>query len=65
MSAALAADPLGAPRRRLRLPRRSIRLRLTVLYGSLFLGSGVALLGITYLLVGREYHGGLFNRALI
>jgi hypothetical protein len=35
----------------LRVPSRSVRLRLTVLYGSLFLLSGVVLLAITYLLV--------------
>jgi signal transduction histidine kinase len=33
------------------LPRRTVRLRLTVLYGALFLISGAALLGVTYLLV--------------
>src|SRR5262249_11295563 len=35
---------------RLRLPRRTVRLRLTVLYGSLFLVCGAALLGVTYIL---------------
>jgi signal transduction histidine kinase len=34
--------------------RRSVRFRLTVLYGGLFLVSGTALLAITYLLVRRE-----------
>jgi signal transduction histidine kinase len=33
---------------------RSVRFRLTVLYGALFLVSGTALLAITYLLVRRE-----------
>jgi len=33
------------------LPRRTVRLRLTVLYSTLFLASGVALLAITYVLV--------------
>ena len=33
------------------LPRRTVRLRLTLLYGSLFLASGAVLLTITYLLV--------------
>jgi len=33
------------------LPRRSVRLRLTLLYGGMFLASGVVLLTITYLLV--------------
>jgi signal transduction histidine kinase len=35
----------------LRLPRRSVRLRLTMHYGIMFLLSGAALLGITYVLV--------------
>ena len=33
------------------LPRRTVRLRLTVLYGALFLASGAALLAITYFFV--------------
>jgi signal transduction histidine kinase len=32
-------------------PRRSIRLRLTLIYGALFLASGIALLAVTYVLV--------------
>jgi signal transduction histidine kinase len=36
-----------------RLPARSVRVRLTALYGSLFLLCGAALLVITYLLVSR------------
>src|ERR1700730_3473943 len=39
-----------APRRMLHLPSRTVRLRLTLLYGGLFLVSGVALLAATYLL---------------
>ncbi len=39
------------PGRWQRLPRRSIRLRLTMLFGGLFLASGAALLAITYFLV--------------
>jgi len=39
-----------APRRMLRLPSRTVRLRLTLLYSGLFLVSGVALLATTYLL---------------
>jgi signal transduction histidine kinase len=35
------------------LPRRTIRLRLTVIYGGLFLVSGAALLAITYVLVSN------------
>jgi signal transduction histidine kinase len=38
------------PRSALRLPSRTIRLRLTLLYGGLFLVSGAVLLAITYLL---------------
>ncbi len=36
-----------------RLPRRTLRLRLTILYGSVFLISGVTLLAITYGLLIR------------
>jgi signal transduction histidine kinase len=35
----------------LRLPRRTVRLRLTVVYAALFLASGAGLLAITYVLV--------------
>jgi signal transduction histidine kinase len=35
------------------LPRLTVRLRLTALYGALFLASGIALLSITYVLVSR------------
>jgi len=38
------------PRRLLHLPSRTVRLRLTLLYGGLFLVSGLALLATTYLL---------------
>ncbi len=40
------------------LTQRSVRMRLTVLYGSLFLVSGAALLSLTYLLVGHATAGG-------
>lgn len=33
------------------LPRRTVRLRMTMLYGALFLASGASLLAITYILV--------------
>jgi signal transduction histidine kinase len=36
-----------------RLPARTIRLRLTLVYGGLFIASGAALLAITYVLVGH------------
>jgi signal transduction histidine kinase len=42
------------PRRWLRLPRRTVRLRLTLLYGGLFLLAGAGLLAITYGLVADE-----------
>jgi signal transduction histidine kinase len=35
------------------LPGRTVRLRLTALYGALFLSSGIALLSVTYLLLNR------------
>ena len=48
------------PRRRsprwLRLPRRTARLRLTVLYGAAFLACGAAVLALTYLLYGGTVH---------
>jgi signal transduction histidine kinase len=40
-----------------RLPRRTVRLRLTLLYGGLFLVSGVVLLAVTYLLVTNRIFG--------
>ena len=39
----------------LRRPRRSVRLRLTLLYGGLFLLSGTVLLAITYVLVAHRF----------
>jgi signal transduction histidine kinase len=39
------------------LPRRTVRLRLTLLYGGLFLLSGIGLLSITYLLVRHATEG--------
>jgi signal transduction histidine kinase len=38
-------------------PRRTVRLRLTLLYGGLFLVSGVVLLAVTYLLVTNKLFG--------
>ena len=38
------------PRRLHHLPSRTVRLRLTLLYGGLFLVSGLVLLAIMYLL---------------
>jgi signal transduction histidine kinase len=48
--------PRPDPPHRLRLPRRSARLRLTVLYGAAFVvcgACGAALLAVTYLLYGH------------
>jgi signal transduction histidine kinase len=42
------------PRRRRWLPRPTVRLRLTLLYGSLFLVAGALLLGITYALAAKN-----------
>ena len=41
-----------------RAPRRTVRLRLTLLYGALFLLAGAVLLTITYLLVANHLNGG-------
>ena len=41
---------LSGPARRPGLPRRTVRLRLTALYGALFLASGAGLLAVTNLL---------------
>jgi signal transduction histidine kinase len=38
----------------------SIRLRLTLVYGGLFLGSGAVLLAVTYALVRHQYTGDFF-----
>jgi signal transduction histidine kinase len=53
-------DRSTALRSRLHLPRRTVRLRLTLLYGGLFLLAGVALLAITYALVGNSKESRLF-----
>ncbi len=47
----------GTGRRRFRLPGRTIRVRLTLLYSGLFLASGAGLLALTYLLVARHLDG--------
>jgi signal transduction histidine kinase len=49
----MGAHPRLAPPSWLRLPRRTARLRLTALYGGLFLLSGVALVAVTYVLFER------------
>jgi signal transduction histidine kinase len=42
---------------RVRRPRRTVRLRLTLLYGGLFIVCGAGLLTITYVLVSSSTHG--------
>ncbi|HEU5333872.1 MAG TPA: ATP-binding protein [Actinocrinis sp.] len=44
------------PRRWAALPRRTVRLRLTALYGALVLGSGALMLGLTYALAANWLH---------
>jgi signal transduction histidine kinase len=44
----------------LRLPTRTIRMRLTLAYGGLFLASGAALLTLTYFLARQQYTRGFF-----
>jgi signal transduction histidine kinase len=52
---------MSAMRRlRAQLPAPTIRLRLTLIYGGLFLCSAAALLAITYSLVNHQYTGSFF-----
>jgi len=51
-----------APRSWLRLPARSARLRLTLLYGTVFLFLGAVLLAITYLLSRQAIDNGRMAR---
>jgi signal transduction histidine kinase len=46
----------SGPARWIRLPRRTARLRLTVLYITAFLACGAAVLAFTYLLYGHTLH---------
>lgn len=59
MSAARSTRP-SRRRLRARLPAPTIRLRLTLVYGGLFLGSAAALLAVTYVLVHHQYTGSFF-----
>ncbi len=52
----------SAPARRLRLPRRTIRLRLALLYGGVFFISGAVLLALTYVGVARTH--GTYSQAV-
>jgi signal transduction histidine kinase len=45
----------------LRLPRRTARLRLTVLYGALFTAAAAAVLGVTFWLFQRATAGAVFS----
>jgi len=45
---------VSAPLLRLRAPRRTVRLRLTIVYGVLFLASATALVAITYVLLAHR-----------
>jgi signal transduction histidine kinase len=51
------ADRLPAWAKHLRLPPRTVRLRLTLLYGGLFLICGAGLLATTYVLVDHAISG--------
>jgi signal transduction histidine kinase len=44
--------------KRLPLAKLTIRARLTLVYGGLFLVAGLLLLGVTYVLVSHQLHGG-------
>jgi signal transduction histidine kinase len=50
-------------RLRAHLPAKTIRLRLTLAYGGLFLCSAAALLAITYVLVHHQYTGSFFIKS--
>ncbi len=52
---ALFHPPPPTTSRRRRLPRRTVRLKLTLLYGALFLICGIALLTVTYILVAHRF----------
>jgi signal transduction histidine kinase len=54
---------LIALRSRLRLPRRTVRLRLTLLYSGLFLASAAGLLAIAYALVAHQLSGPMRARS--
>lgn len=58
--AARLIDRLTMARSQLSLPRRTVRLRLTILYSGLFLLAGAALLAITYVLFERSTATALF-----
>jgi signal transduction histidine kinase len=49
---------LASPGSRLRHPQTTVRWRLTLLYGGMFLVCGAALLSVTYVLVSHQITGG-------
>ncbi len=57
------SEALDARRHPARVPRRTVRLRLTLWYGGLFLACGAALLAVTYALVVRAFVGGTAGNA--
>ncbi|MFI7130139.1 sensor histidine kinase [Nonomuraea sp. NPDC050153] len=57
MASPSAVTRLAGRLARPHLPRRTVRLRLTLLYGSLFLASGTVLLAITYALMRHAVTG--------
>ena len=59
-SMSAAPQPVSPPLAARRLPARTIRLRLTLVYGGLFLCSGATLLALTYVLVRHQYTGSFF-----
>jgi signal transduction histidine kinase len=59
----LRGSPGSDRTRLLRMPRRTVRLRLTCLYGALFLASGTGLLVITNLLVRHTAPAGMMITA--
>ncbi|MBM7783401.1 sensor histidine kinase [Tenggerimyces flavus] len=46
---------------RWRLPRQTVRFRLTLIYGGLFLACGILLVGMTYFLVAHNTKGFLYQ----
>jgi signal transduction histidine kinase len=62
MSRLLRLDRRVVAAWRVRLPTRTIRLRLTAIYGSLFLLCGALLLATTYVLVSRATANGCYHQ---
>jgi signal transduction histidine kinase len=58
------SSPLAALAKRASPRQRTIRLRLTAVYGGLFLACGAALLAVTYVLVSRSAGADCFRQPL-